>query len=89
MSKWIDGEKGPECFCGMPTSVCIFEDGSAHLMCLFHEYEAGAMFPLPKDARPENWPNIPREELNEIMIRGSRDAMDQSDKELILKEKNE
>lgn len=74
MSAWIDKEKGPECFCGMPTSVYVTDDdGKAWLMCIFHEYEAGAMFPLPKDGRPDNWPEIPREELNALMKRGSEE----------------
>jgi hypothetical protein len=70
-NKWIDKEKGPECFCGMPTGVYVTSDGHAHLLCIFHDQEAGAMFPLPDDARPENWPDIPREELNALMVLGS------------------
>jgi hypothetical protein len=73
MSKWIDKEKGPECFCGMPTGVYVDSDGKACLLCIFHDREAGAMFPLPKDGRPDNWPDIPREELNAIMKRGSEE----------------
>lgn len=72
MSAWIDKERGPECFCGMPTGVHVI-DGKAWLMCIFHEYEAGAMFPLPKDERPDNWPDISREELNAIMKRGAEE----------------
>jgi hypothetical protein len=74
MSKWIDKEKGPECFCGMPTGVYVNSDGEAGLLCIFHDTEAGAIFPLPKDARPDNWPDIPREELNALMKLGSEQA---------------
>ena len=70
----------------MPTGVCVYEDGSAHLMCIFHEYEAGAMFPLPADKRPEGWPDIPREELNQLMILGSQEAAEREDREDVLAE---
>lgn len=73
MSKWIDKERGPECFCGMPTGVYVSSDGQASLLCIFHEKEAGALFPLPKDGRPDNWPDISREELNAIMKQGSEE----------------
>lgn len=73
MSQWIDKEKGPECFCGMPTAVFLCEDGTAALLCIFHTDEAGAMFPLPSE-RPDNWPEIPREELNALMIKGAEEA---------------
>lgn len=73
MSKWIDHEKGPECFCGMPTAVHVSSDGHASLLCIFHDAEAGAMFPLPDDGRPDNWPDIPREDLNALMIRGAEE----------------
>ena len=71
MSKWIDKEHGPECFCGSPTSVYLSSDDTAGLVCIFHDTDAGALFPLPKDARPDNWPNITREELNMLMKLGS------------------
>ena len=74
MSKWIDREKGPECFCGMPTGVIVHQDGTADLLCIMHTYEAGAMFPLPTDGRPDNWPDIPREELNALMKQGAEEA---------------
>lgn len=73
MSKWIDKERGPECFCGMPTGVYVDSDGKAGLLCIFHDKEAGAIFPLPKDGRPDNWPDIPREELNALMKRGAEE----------------
>jgi hypothetical protein len=73
MSKWIDHEKGPECFCSMPTGVIVHEDGTADLLCIMHTYEAGAMFPLPAE-RPDNWPDLSREELNALMIKGAEEA---------------
>lgn len=78
MSEWIK-EKGPECYCGCPTGVIIDSDGKAWLLCIFHTNEEGAMFPLPKDGRPDNWPDIPREELNALMKRGQEE--DDSDEE--------
>ncbi len=72
MSKWIK-EKGPECYCGMPTGVHVDEDGKAWLLCIFHTNEAGAMFPLPKDGRPDNWPEVTPEELNAIMLKGQEE----------------
>lgn len=77
MSKWIDKEEGPECFCGMPTAVYVREDGEANLLCIFHSYDAGALFPLPKDGKPDNWPNISREELNALMKQGNDVAEDE------------
>lgn len=73
MSKWIDKEKGPECFCGMPTSVHVDSEDKAWLMCIFHSYAEGVMFPLPKDGRPDNWANVSREELNVIMEQGDKE----------------
>lgn len=73
MSKWIDHERGPECFCGMPTGVIVNEDGTAELLCIMHTYEAGAMFPLPAE-RPDNWPDLPRDELNALMQKGAEEA---------------
>ena len=72
MSEWVK-EKGPECFCGMPTMVHVDDDGKAWLLCVFHTNEAGAMFPLPKNGRPDDWPDSPREAINEIMKRGSEE----------------
>ena len=66
--KWQDKEKGPECFCGMPTRVFLTNDKPA-LLCLFHTNEEGAMFPLPAE-RPENWPNLSTEEMVSLVNRG-------------------
>lgn len=68
---WTDREKGPECFCGMPTMVVVSEDGKrADLMCIFHSYEAGAMFPLPVDGRPDKWPDMTNDEMKELVEAG-------------------
>jgi hypothetical protein len=55
---WENNEDGPTCSCGGPTTVKITEDGSGEvlLLCLFHTYEAGAMWRLPAE-RPVNWPD--------------------------------
>lgn len=61
---WINKEKGPQCFCGMPTSVCVSEDGKInYLLCIFHTSAAGAMFYLPTNGRPEHWPNVTHDEM--------------------------
>jgi hypothetical protein len=68
--KWIDKEKGPLCFCGMPTFVSVADDGEADLVCIFHEREAGALFHLPTDGRTENWPDLNDQEVDVIMLKG-------------------
>ncbi len=72
---WVNQEKGPECYCGMPTAVVVLESGRAELLCIFHTNAEGAMFPLPKE-RPENWPDLTKDELNACMFLG--DAEDQA-----------
>ena len=67
---WKDKEKGPECFCGMPTFVHVDKDGRADLVCMFHSRDAGAMFPLPKNGRPDNWPNLSIKEVDDVMMQG-------------------
>lgn len=62
---WTDKEPGPDCFCGFPTVVVLYE-GRADLLCFFHTNEAGAMFPLPEE-RPENWPNLSDEEIDDLI----------------------
>lgn len=66
---WIDREPGPTCFCGMPTCV-IVSDHRVDLMCLFHSSEAGIMFPLPKDKRPEHWPDMSDSEMKDLVDEG-------------------
>ncbi len=70
MGKWVDKEKGPECFCGCPTMVSMFEDGRAVLLCIFHTGPEGAMFPLPNDGRPDSWPNVTHEEMQKLVDQG-------------------
>lgn len=61
---WKNGEKGPDCFCGNPTSVIVDEKtGEINLLCFFHTKQAGAIFPLPKAGRPDHWPNMTDEEM--------------------------
>lgn len=68
---WTDREKGPDCFCGAPTCVVVSEDGKrVDLLCFFHSYEAGAMFPLPRDGRPDKWPEMTSEEMKELVDAG-------------------
>lgn len=67
---WVSGEKGPQCFCGMPTSVMLYDDGSAGLLCIFHRYEAGAIFPLPTNGKPDNWPNLTNDEIKSLVEAG-------------------
>lgn len=69
-SEWQDREKGPECFCGAPTCVVVSKDGRVDLLCFFHTYEAGAMFPLPRNDRPENWPNLTSDEMSALVDKG-------------------
>lgn len=61
---WVDGEKGPKCFCGMPTNVSVYEGGKqVYLICIFHTGPAGAMFSLPANGKPEHWPNVTHDEM--------------------------
>jgi hypothetical protein len=66
---WTNGEKGPECFCGMPTTVTVFE-GKAHILCIFHSSDAGMLFPLPIHGRPANWPNLTNDEIKTLVEQG-------------------
>ena len=77
---WTNGEKGPECFCGMPTGVVVSQDGKrVDLMCIFHTYEAGAMFPLPRDKRPDNWPNLTNDEMQKLVEEGTAEQEAEED----------
>jgi hypothetical protein len=71
--KWIHDEKGPACFCGRPTFVFVKESGEAYLICLVHEGKAGALFPLPVDGRPDEWPNLVDKDVDAIMVRGQKE----------------
>jgi len=68
MSPWTDREKGPECYCGGGTFVSCGKHAPI-LICIFHTWEAGASFCLPKE-RPEKWPNLTHEEMQELTERG-------------------
>ena len=59
---WVNNEDGPDCYCGDPTVVKTTEAGSAVLLCLFHNNEAGAIFRLPTD-RPDNFATLSLDEL--------------------------
>lgn len=69
--KWVDKEEGPSCYCGMPT-VVVVENGEANLLCIFHTQSAGALFPLPEE-RPDNWPNLNDDELDQVMLKGQEE----------------
>lgn len=68
--EWKNGERGPTCFCGMPTTVVVSEDGQSSLICFAHTVEAGALFPLPKNRRPTHWPNLSDEEMMTLVDQG-------------------
>lgn len=71
---WTHGEQGPTCFCGMPTYVMISEDNKRiNLLCVFHTSEAGALFPLPINDRPDNWLNLTDEEMSDLIDRGIKE----------------
>ena len=68
---WINKEKGPECFCGMPTVISVTPDEKeVHLLCIFHSDADGAMFPLPVNGRPEHWPNMTHDEMKSLVEQG-------------------
>ena len=68
---WTDKEKGPVCFCGMPTVVVISTDKKeSHLLCIFHEASAGVMFPLPMHGRPAHWPDLTDDEMKVLVEQG-------------------
>lgn len=70
-SEWQDREKGPECYCGAPTCVIMSQDGKrVDLLCFFHTREEGAMFALPRNDRPEHWPNLTSDEMVALVNKG-------------------
>ena len=74
---WKHGEKGPKCFCGHPTNIVIDEKtGDVNLLCLLHTAMAGAIFPLPKNGRPDKWPAMTDEEMIELVDAGYADQDD-------------
>ncbi len=69
--EWKSGEKGPTCFCGMPTNVVVDEKtGECNLLCIFHTALAGAIFPLPKSSRPDHWPEMTDEQMSTLIDAG-------------------
>jgi hypothetical protein len=83
--KWTDKEEGPACFCGMPTVVTVAENGAASLVCLYHEADRGALFPLPRDKRPDNWPRLTEDEVDMVMFEGQ----DEADSKLVQEAKGD
>ena len=80
MGEWQKSESGPTCFCGWPTIVTMNDDGTASLLCIGHTYEAGAIFPLPKE-RPEKWPNLSNEEMKTLIEQGIREHGENEDED--------
>lgn len=68
--EWKTGEKGPTCFCGMPTNVVIDNEGNCNLLCVFHTSMAGALFPLPKSGKPDKWPEMSDPEMASLIDAG-------------------
>ena len=69
--KWIHGEAGPTCFCGLPTVVCLDKDGTqANLLCIAHTSEFGAMFPLPMNQKPDTWPEVDADTMANLVDAG-------------------
>jgi hypothetical protein len=69
---WVNGEKGPQCICGMPTRVMVSDDGKlSYILCIFHTNAAGAMFYLPTNGKPEHWPNVTHDEIRELVKAGN------------------
>lgn len=75
--EWKNGEKGPTCFCGMPTAVVINEDSTVNLLCIFHTKLAGATFPLPKKGRPDKWPAMSDDEMSVLVDAGYQEQPDE------------
>jgi hypothetical protein len=61
-NKWEKGEPGPQCFCGKPTVVVLFNENEPALMCMFHTKGEGATFNLPLE-KAEWWPTPPTREV--------------------------
>ena len=69
--EWVQGESGPQCFCGWPTNV-VMCDGLPNLMCFGHSKSEGAMFALPR-ARTEKWPNLTNAEMKVLVEQGMKE----------------
>lgn len=70
MKSWTNGEKGPKCFCGMTTTVMVDKSGEVNLLCLTHIGEHGALFPLPKNFRPQQFPYLSDEDMTTLVDQG-------------------
>lgn len=71
---WVQGEPGPTCFCGKPTIVFISDDSAVDLFCMLHQNIQPTMFPLPKNDKPEHWPNMTDQEMIELVNKGMEEA---------------
>lgn len=69
---WTDRERGPECYCGMPTTVMFFGPHEPVLVCLFHSYESGSSWEL-NFPRPEGFESMDWDTLAEIGDKHSND----------------
>lgn len=74
MKNWINGEKGPTCFCGRPTVVLVKGERTS-LLCFEHEGSKhdGAVFPLPQDKRPDMWPHISNQQMESLVDQGFKE----------------
>lgn len=79
--KWTHGEEGPTCFCGQPTHIMVGEEGGeVNLLCFAHTQFAGALFPVPRDKRPDTWPNLTDDEMIVLVNEGYADQDTQEGK---------
>jgi hypothetical protein len=76
-------ESGPKCPCGMPTFVDVDDEGNANLICIFHTYDSGAIWPLPK-SRPDNWPNLSDNEIDALIELGFKERESNEDKQRMV-----
>lgn len=77
-SKWINKEPGPTCTCGNPTWVRVGKEGWATLLCVLHTPAEGAFFDLPSE-KPDKWPNMTNDEMDELVKLGSQEADDREE----------
>jgi hypothetical protein len=54
----------------MTTTVMVAKDGEVNLLCLAHVGPHGALFPLPKNGRPERWPHLSDDEMGVLVDQG-------------------
>lgn len=47
---WVENEDGPQCTCGLGTTVKLLPNGQWAALCLCHTSEAGALLTLPPEA---------------------------------------